>query len=616
MALTPAEQERLAALEAKRTGVDYAPIPEVIRPVSPPEMRQQVAGMAATPLEGAMFGFGGETAGLMSMLLGRGYQAGQARFDEPRESFAERHPYIALGAEVAGGAATGGGPAATVARAPYFAARPLLTALGLGAIGAAVTGAGKAETAAEAPQAALEAAPFGAAAGALAPMILSGATRLGGAVGRGIQSLRPRPGGVGARRAGELVELDELTPTDIVSRMRSRGPESRLADVGGPNVRERAETLAVEPGRTAARAQDFLRSRQEQAIPRIESAMQRGTGQTGRYLQPYRQMQADKAARARPLYQAARSDEVSVEQMSPMLMHLDERIADLQGTPLGNQLNRIKNMLFTTTDGQRSIKTNVGRQLHAVKLEIDRGIRRALRQEGGGPLYRELKDAQDELLEVMDNSSAYAQARNLYAEDSALENAAELGRSLFRGDIERLADDVSRMSQSEQDAYMMGAARAIVEKISREGSESGAAQRLLRNPDVRQRLRTVFPDEGAYQDFVNIVETERDYARIANRIFNQSATYQRLRGGTEPPMSLYQAVDRVAKWAMQKMVSDPEQVINELGAVLWEFGPDQIEEALRRNRLSDRAIQGLMERVRGAASLAGGQAAGIGMAQE
>ena len=143
-----------------------------------------------------------------------------------------------------------------------------------------------------------------------------------------------------------------------------------------------------------------------------------------------------------------------------------------------------------------------------------------------------------------------------------------------------------------------------------EGAESGAAQRLLRNPEMRERLRTAFPDEGAYQDFVNVVETERDYARIANRIFNQSATYQRIRGGQQDvPFSLYQAADRAARWAIGKLASDPQQVIDELGTVLWELGPDQLERALRENRLSARAVSNLMERVRGAAAVAGGQVA-------
>ena len=610
----------VAAIGAQ-PATDAPPIPEPVRPVTRPEVAQQISGALATPFEGMTLGHGGEISGGLGAIgevLMRGgdvreaYGRHREAFDRPRTAFETRHPSLSLGLEVAGGASTLGPVAASAALSSYARAHPLLTSALLGTAGAAATGAGKAPTLAQAPEEAAAAAPYGTAGGVLGPMFASGIARTGAMAGRGLTRLGQAGAGRGAQRAGELVELDEMRPSEIVARMRRRGPESRMGDFGvsGPNVREQAEVLAVTPGRTAAVAHDFLRSRQAQSIPRIYQAMRRYTGQSGRYLEPYRDILRRRAEQASPLYEAAKDDVVSVEQLSPLLMHLDERITDLAGTPLGNQLGRIKRMLYTTEEGVRTIKTNVGRQLHAVKLEIDRAVGRSLRQEGGGPLYRELKDAQRELLEVMDNSDNYRRARAAFAEESAIKDAAELGRGIFRGDIENLADDVARMGDSEREAFLMGAARSIVGKVGGEGAESGAANRLMRNVEVRERLRAAFPDEGAYQDFMRVVETEQDYARIFNRIMNQSATAQRLAAG-DLPTSRWQALDRIAKWATRNIGTDPQIVIDELGKVLWEFGPDQVERALRENRLSARAVQGLMERIRGGTALAGGHAGAL-----
>ena len=620
MALTPDEQAELTALEAKRTGTAAPAIPEPVQPATAPEMRQQATGAFNTLLEGSQLGFGGEMAGVRSplsspvllpaqialSLLNRPvYEERRERFDEPREAFAEERPYTALGLEIAGGAPAGLG-AARAAQTAYAASRPLLTAMGIGAGTAAIEAAGKAETAAEAPQAALEAAPLGAAAGGVAPMLLSGLARTGAAVGRGVQGLLPRAGGRGAQRAADLAELDELSPSQLVARMRQMGPESRLADVGGPNIRERAEIMAVQPGRTSAVAQDFLESRQAQAIPRIEQAMQRLTGQSGQFLAPYRQLLQRRATEAAPYYNRARRDNLTVAQMEPLLRHLDVRIDQLSGSKVGRALSSFRRSLFRE-DGV--IKTNVGDELHAVKMDLDDAISTRLRA-GNRSQARELTEAKNQLLRIMDNSADYAQGRRIYSDESSIIRAAEAGRNIFRGDVEELVDDVSRMSDSERDAYLMGAARALRSKLAGEGAESGAAQRLRRNVEVRERLRTAFPDEGAYQDFMRVVETEQDYARLFNRIMNQSATAQRMAAG-EIPTSQYQIVDRVAKWAMRNIGTDPQQVVDELGQVLWEFGPDQIERALRENRLSATAVRSLMEQVRGAAALAGGQAAAI-----
>ena len=116
-----------------------------------------------------------------------------------------------------------------------------------------------------------------------------------------------------------------------------------------------------------------------------------------------------------------------------------------------------------------------------------------------------------------------------------------------------------------------------------------------------------FPNESAYDEFIELVSTEQGFQNIANRVLAQSATYERQAAAGALPTGKTEIVNRVVKWAMAKMNQDPQIVVDELGKVYWELGPDALEQAFRRSGLSARATSNVIERARGAAAALGAQ---------
>jgi hypothetical protein len=106
-----------------------------------------------------------------------------------------------------------------------------------------------------------------------------------------------------------------------------------------------------------------------------------------------------------------------------------------------------------------------------------------------------------ELLEVLDELVPdYKKARDAFSGPAALKDAMEEGRGLFAtkpADLRALLGD---MTASERDAFRVGAAQALRERV---GTESGqtAILKFWKEPATRERLQAVFPDARTYRQF-------------------------------------------------------------------------------------------------------------------
>ena len=304
--------------------------------------------------------------------------------------------------------------------------------------------------------------------------------------------------------------------------------------------------------------------------------------------------------------------------MQRVVDYIDERLQSLEGTAIGNPLRGLRRMLYVGKGKDKRLKTNVGVALHAVKDDFDDRIRKLPPNR-----YREAKKAKNVLLEAMSpKGSFYDRARQIYSDESLISDAAEAGRDLFKPsiDVEELLEQFERFSEAERDAYLLGAAKAIRGKLmgvvgGLPGQQASVA-RIARTPELRERLRAAFPDEDAYEEFMDIVAREQTFQDTATSVLRQSATYGRQAASRDLPTGVKDIARRVANWALEKMRREPQVVVDELGKVIWELGPDELERALRSSGLSAKATRGLMERVRGTAAAATGQAAAIVSAQQ
>lgn len=507
--------------------------PEAGPETSEPPTRDRSGRKIGTPAaivhgltQGATLGFADELAaggaGLVAALNPRddkGFREGyRERLTEERENLAgarEAAPWIFRGTEIAGAVA----PTARAANAVrgLSALRNVpnwvkVSMLG-GAEGAAF-GAGTAEgdTAGESAENRAKAAATGGLVGAVAaPVVataakpvMSGLRNVGRIVG---QKLTSTPRREAERLVSGALRNDAADITSIGRVVKN--PNMLLADIG-ENTSGLARAAAAKPGpfRTAAR----------------ETLMNRQTGQQGRLLSAARAGGREfkdnfddwlkaRITSAKPKYDEAYA--TPLDMSSPKMQALLKR-------PAMQSALRVANTKLQNEGGQR---THVA-VLDAAKRALDDKIGVAVRQ-GKGDDVRILQGIKRQLVSEMDRQvPAYGEARAIFSGESAVKDAAEHGLNLFKRSeshdvMRRLVED---MPEGELQAFRRGAIRGLIDMLETTPENRNAAQKLIESTAVRDKLRLLFKDDKAVEDFMQQAIDESQMSFTKNFILGGSPT--------------------------------------------------------------------------------------------
>lgn len=120
--------------------------------------------------------------------------------------------------------------------------------------------------------------------------------------------------------------------------------------------------------------------------------------------------------------------------------------------------------------------------------------------------------------------SVHRLADDAFGGEMQLKNAVEQGRLIFREDAMNIRDTLKTMSQSEKDAFRMGAYQAIVDKTGRENGVNELTK-LFKNQATQDRLKAVFGSD--YRKFASKLAGEfelKKFQRVAGG--SQTATRQ------------------------------------------------------------------------------------------
>lgn len=120
--------------------------------------------------------------------------------------------------------------------------------------------------------------------------------------------------------------------------------------------------------------------------------------------------------------------------------------------------------------------------------------------------------------------SVHRLADDAFGGEMQLKNAVEQGRLIFREDAMNIRDSLKTMSQSEKDAFRMGAYQAIVDKTGRENGVNELTK-LFKNQATQDRLKAVFGSD--YRKFASKLAAEfelKKFQRVAGG--SQTATRQ------------------------------------------------------------------------------------------
>lgn len=518
-----ATQRQPVALEVPSVPAPWAPIPE---PSRLPELStsenvaKSIDDLVRSMASGATFGAADElaaAAGSGMAVLG-GAEFGP-EYERRLASERSRDETIPLGIRIPGEIA--GGVAGIMAAAPFLPFRAATGGLGRtaqvlggGAGGGAAAGFGHGEGG-FLPR--LQGAAEGAGIGALG----AGAFNLAAPIGRGIRNLF-LPSSAARDRLGATLRQSGMTSQEARSQLDELGPDGLIADISDATRQQTQTALSKAPAQLG-RAAEVLEGRVGGAPSRITGYISQLAG--GRnFRATIDDMTKAQREAAKPLYDAAeaavpvfRSPEVAQAVRQPILRGAVEEARKAVG------LKKIPKGYELPYDFVDRVYKYVG---DAANKSTIRGARFKAGDINNARVA--LRDA------IVRENPDYGKALEAFAGPAQLKRTADLGRKFWNQD----ADDVSAAirgltSQSEKDAYLLGVSKAIQDQIGKGVYGSDMSRRLAGTPAKRELLRTVFPSQGQFDDFMNKLLAEGEFARTRNVVLGGSPTQPRLAAAEE-----------------------------------------------------------------------------------
>lgn len=544
-------------------------------PVDPAaSMKRNAQGSTLAALNGLTFGFADEIAGKV---------AGEGVRDEMRsrlDAYKAENPGRAMGSEVLGGLPIGGALGRVI---PALKSLPRQMAAG-GAVGGA-TGALTAAGEAKDTEGMYDAATTG---GLIASGVGAGlppAARGAGMIGSQLLSkyLPEASQRWGAEKIAQAFARDGMDGQQAAARMAQLGPEARVVDAGKESVRQRLDDLATAPGSTKTAVESAIESRQASRGTRMREAADEAFDANGRRLVgdggQFGIWEQQRLKAATPLYNRLHSMNV------PNDVGLDRvvRIAAGQGLDArARKFAELKDVPFTLEPGAQSFSM---RDLDFLKRALDDEIIDAKPNGKPTAMSNALGDLRKSLVDNLDTSTKglYKRARDAWSGTKQLEDAANEGRNAIRLDDTAISDIKRGMSQSELDAFSLGAYEAMRAKV---GAQAGQTEmmKLWRQDNMKERLTAIFGDAEKFRKFAQRMDAERQMGKLES-VGRGSQTAARLAGQAdlaEPVMGMATANSPVGYiTGMRNLfgkMGTPEPVRDAMGQLMLSRDPQKLLE--------------------------------------
>lgn len=482
-----------------------------------PGILDTIGGAVRQAARGATFGFGDEIAAgvgaTTAAALGRpgtwgeNYDAALKHNRDRDKAFEAQHPYLSLGAQVAGAVAN---PVSRLSAAGSLPARIGMNGLINAGLGA-VAGFGEGEGGF---QQRLGSAGTGAATGALIGATLPA---VGAAAAGAARKVAPYLGlnvaGTDAKRTlVDAIRNSGQSLDDVRARLDPvTGQPMALADVAGEDALGLAQYVARKPGPGMQAAREFVEARGGlNQSGRLEGEIKRAIS-SGDWKATRDDLLSTRSKAAKPIYDKVMADATPVD-VQPILDGITARIETAKG-PVRDALRRARGVLLNK-DGAADT-TLAG--LHESKLALDALIDRGAEKPISRVARAEVIEVQKQLLAAMDTASKgqYAAAREAWAGPSRAKDAMELGKSILRGqDFDETADAIGKLSASEKDFFRIGVARALDDAVKGRGDTQDMTKlrQLWGSQAVRERVAAAFDNPAEFQKFGDFMDREMTMA--------------------------------------------------------------------------------------------------------
>ena len=213
-----------------------------------------------------------------------------------------------------------------------------------------------------------------------------------------------------------------------------------------------------------------------------------------------------------------------------------------------------------------------------------------MRKTGNNSQANAYDDVRAKLVSVLEakspkvgNQSAYTLAMKTWAGPSQMSDAAEIGRSVMKGDILDIQQATKGMAPAQIDAFRIGVLQGLREKTGTEAGQTSLLK-MWKEPATQDRLKAVF--ENDYKSFASAVAKEARLKALEST-GRGSASAARLAGAADLDIApLAQVAGAAASGSPSAIVTSavnfarqtqtPEAVRNEIGKILLSRDPQQL----------------------------------------
>lgn len=440
------------------------------------------------------------------------------------EEYRAQYPGRAISTELVGGALP-----AFLSRgrtAPETITMATTKAVPLGAISGG--GAAEGTLAERAPEAATGAVISGVA----TPTLQIGGRVIGKGYRSAVDSIFSSPNRLGkdaARDAiSEALRADIGSVDEALSIVLSKANKPyTLADIG-PNTRAYLDAASVLPGPGKKEAISFLEQRDKGLLSRLTSDIQDAFGTRASFFDEFNALKEARSELGKKLYDRAFKVQVPVTtELTALLKRPSVQEAYSRATSIANERGVKLPDVVISPDGKLltskgdEVKTIDTAFLHFMKMGLDDLVftGKSPTSGVGKTLLNDQKDTRSLFINYVDrNNKSYQKARNYWADDTAAMDAMQSGRNFLKMDYDELAADLKKMSESEKEAFRLGAMQQLLDRMG--GAQVGEtvmatvgspARDVLKNPKNVRMLRLTFPEgEGGEQLFKKFVSNLKD----------------------------------------------------------------------------------------------------------
>lgn len=456
------------------------------------------------------------------------------------KTFAADHPVTSTVAQIAGGLGPVGSGVKAVSEAPT-----VLNAIGQGAKTGAIFGgvngfgSGEGGFGNRAVGAGVGGAA-GAALGAAIPAVGYGVGKVA-QVGKrmlGLQNPENEASGLLVR----ALQGDELTPEELATKIGTYGGKPvTIADMADENTRRLMDQVSLQGGVGSKRVNAFLDQRQADQGGRIIGDIKDSLSpSTDTYGLDAKLSQIRSASN--PLWEDAMN---KPPVWNDRLAQFADEPAVKRGMAQGIKLARLDALAkgetfdpkaYAVVDFNEAGDPIIGRNItwrtwQAAKEGLDAQI-----ADARGPLGQATKqsnaltDVKNALLKELDfTNPSYKAARAAWAGPSAQKEAIDVGGDFLKLDPEQIAARASKMSPDELQAFKVGAARALQDKVDKVKGPGDATKHIFNDNRTKDQIEAAF-GQGSFRQFQDAMQAEQKMAATRSFVTGNSRTAQRLAG--------------------------------------------------------------------------------------